>query len=492
MGIKNKLLLLLMFGLALISGNPVNVKGDSGGVYVTIPVPIKDYVNLSNSSDMAIYKISIINEINDNVAFQFIPLSLDWSYMFGENNKDLYGIIYPKSSKEVYIYLRPFNFTTTIASATIIFRYASNFSVITSYTFSLYPNIYYEIPYNVSTMGNVTPRYITIYYYLPQEAYNGDLLNITVFFNNAFNETKNVFINLVTSWNYSAQYNFEVPPGESYKTIQVQIPINVQGGLQYLLFNSTYNLAFFAIKINIKNIEISNNITKVNKTEILNPEVKIEGDKIIIYNPNPYPIYGFTYKINVSKWMYNFLIYKPSPNVTYVEGDNYVLVYYINLEPKGTFIIRSEINYPFIILVVLIGGGIILLVFYLLFVPRVKIEKISRRVNSQNKTITVSLHIKNNSIFPLYSLTVEDIIPNDYKILKYETVEPEKVIKEENTRIIWRINKIERGEEIIISYTIQYPDDIKIIDLYKASISFDYMWRRFIKRSNGLRISILK
>lgn len=78
-----------------------------------------------------------------------------------------------------------------------------------------------------------------------------------------------------------------------------------------------------------------------------------------------------------------------------------------------------------------------------------------KRDKGNISSLKVLLHIKNNAGKKLEKITIEDYLPSFLAITKhFGTLSPSKILKDSsnNTKIVWEIDKLESGEERIISY----------------------------------------
>ena len=109
--VKQKLLATLIL-LGISSVYSVNAP------YTTVPVPIDNVIHLDNSSDYAVYKVTLMNPTNETYYYYFQEVSISWLFVY---NKGIH-LIGPGEAITEYIKMRPARKTSEIPILLVIFE----------------------------------------------------------------------------------------------------------------------------------------------------------------------------------------------------------------------------------------------------------------------------------------------------------------------------------------------------------------------------------
>lgn len=465
--VKKFILLLL-----LITLYPIFFVHSQNEPIISVPYEVNNYINLSNPNSFGIYKVILINPLNETVYFSFSTLSPLWYVEFGNNNQYQYGMLGPDQTLEVLLYLRPYEMTNEVCDIVLEYEY-NNRTPIVSYTLQISPIIYYQVSNNISN--------IYAYMYISNsELYQGqnEYVYIDAINNNSY--PLNATLYLYTQWGYYNESELLVQPGNNTFVESFQIPYDLYPG-QYnvtIIFDNITEEVFNIYVLPSENIQPKS------------PQIIYKNNEILIYNPNNFSI-EFEYILNISKNLLPFYFVEPKPQQVLYNNQNLEFMYYIYLPPYGYYIIRILPNYILISAITFIIAIIIILILFIFFIPIVDIKKKIIKYDIKSRTFTISINIKNKSFLPIYNVRVEDIISKDLEIINYETVEPIRIYKEENTRIVWNFERIDKNGEVIISYTIKVPENINSFNIQPCNMRFEFTFRSIEKKSNGLRISFI-
>lgn len=104
----------------------------------------------------------------------------------------------------------------------------------------------------------------------------------------------------------------------------------------------------------------------------------------------------------------------------------------------------------------------------ILCVPDISLTKaLSDLMINPGMEIKVALILKNNGVGPAYHIIVKDFVPGIFKI----TVNRDNGTMI-NKRLIWKINRLDPGEQIILRYTIKTPDTKGIYSLPEPELEY--------------------
>jgi len=437
---------------------------------VSIPQAIKNYVDFYNKSDYAIYRLEILNPTNYTISYTAYTLSPDWIIIYGERNEQKSGVLGPNEKKTLIIYTRPSVRTTRVASFLLTF-YDRN---LTSIEVHLNPFIVYKLPEKFKE-----PLIQGVSIYPEGEIKEGDSLTIfiSVYNPNDFEISLPVSFNL--SFGIYKEYLVNISQGNNVIQESFIIPI----GLNITSFNLT-------VYVGEKKYEYNVRILK----EVLIPNVEIRNGWIIITNPSKTKVLVYTYEMPYSTW--DFLIYRlyPYPREYIIKDGKIYARWEIILLPQESFVIRKQLDIYFILVLCVIIALFIAFLISLLR-PSVEIKKEIVRLSLSEGILRVAIYIKNKSILPIKYVIIRDKIPSELKVKRYDISSPSGIYKEDKETILeWSYEYIRPKEEIIISYTIEIPKEIKqkVISLPPASITYDYLFiSERTEVSNTISITII-
>ncbi|BFI73877.1 hypothetical protein YN1_8640 [Nanoarchaeota archaeon] len=465
------LLLLFIFLLKIHGEQPI----------VGYPQIINNQINISNPSSYAQYVVELYNPTNYTYYYTFSPLSSQWNFIFGENDKEISGYLYPGNLVNVTIYLRPYGLENQIPQVVVYLENENITSQYYSYILQFTPVVYYvQSEYLNITHTQILPISISFQISATVVTQNSYLYLIEIV-NNPNNITENVFVNISTDFGVSENYKELAQPGVNIYQIPIYVQKNVSIGEHYIYIlanNQTYTVAF-----SVTQLPTIPNITVYKENYLY---------KIIIKNPYSYPI-NYTYYLK--NYFGIFSQFSPNPSyIITVNGSEYG-VYRLLLLPDQEIIIYESFNYYYLIGIIVVAIIIVLAILYILFKDNVIITKEVSRIDMKNETVDIEITIKNKSLFSLNNVTLTEYINKPLKIKEYKIAEPSSVYKSENNYIInWKFDNIRRNEEIVLSYTAEIKDlkDYKNIEISRSNIKYKYLFWDRSKYSNGLVIRITK
>ncbi|GEM_PF-1773673 len=466
----------------------------SSGPLVSIPVAENNYVNLSDPDSMAIYNFYIYNPTTENYSLQISILSPSWiAYINNYSHLNLYyDTIAPGGTKEFKVYLRPVSKTLKIPELLIVLKNKETYK----YVLSFNPLVYQQTSYNEtiiqnisSVVENITFPLLYSFYLSEYKIYPGEILYIFLLVNNPNNVSKELYINISTDFGYSETYFQDIPPLTNLN-IQIPIPIsiNTKEGTYYL--NLTINNVTYNEKIEV--LSYLNNIKILeNKTSYFLGILSKMNIKII--NENEFAVlYNISVKVGPTTL---FTIFNIRPNNIIYRDGNYYAIYELNLIPKETYILKADFNYLlFISLLVLIILAVYIFVFYVL-IPNVEVSKEIIRVDLKENKVSISIKVKNKSLFDIKDIKITDYVPKPMKVENYLIVEPSSIYKSPDKYILnWKYDKLGRGEEIVISYelNIEKLELDKPIEIPRASITYKYLYKTETKYTSANIIKVVK
>ncbi|MGC9133319.1 MAG: hypothetical protein ACP5GJ_02870 [Nanopusillaceae archaeon] len=447
---------------------------------VGYPQTINNQINLTNPSSYAEYLIKIYNPTNYYYYYIFSPLSSQWYFIFGENNSQLSGYIYPGEILNITIYLRPLALVNQIPQVVLYLQNQNITSQYYSFVIQFTPVIYYNQVIPKENITEVLPL-ISSFQLSNIEVTQNSYLYLLGIINNPNNFSENVSISLITDFGFEKNYTEIAQPGVNIYQMLIYIPNNVTLGEHYIYVyenNESYELNFTVIKLET--------------TPNINVTYGNYWYKIIISNPYNYPI-NYTYYLK--EYFGIFSIFNPKPNYIIKVNESTYAIYNIFLLPKNSFIIYESLNYYFVIGIIILAILVAFVIFYVLFKDNITITKEVSRVDLKNEVVDIVITIKNKSIFQLTNVTITEYVNEPLKIKEYKIAEPSSVYKSHNNYIInWKFDNIRRNEEIVLSYTAEIKDikEYKNIEIPKVNIKYKYLFWNRNKYSNGLIIRVTK
>ncbi|MGC9079453.1 MAG: hypothetical protein ACP5G1_01810 [Nanopusillaceae archaeon] len=461
---------------------------------VGYPITINNVVNLTDTNSYATYLINLYNPTNHTFSYFLYPLSSQWQFIFGEKNTQISGYLNPNQLYNITVYLRPYGISNQIPLLVVYLKDMNETNVYYSYTITFTPTLLYNAPTQVISVEtnqtnvtkNETNRTIVIYPitgFFELSSYNvypGNYLYIYINVNNPndFNLYQTLYIS--TNYSYYQEINETIYPGLNLYLVPLYVPDYINPG--------TYSLD---IKLGNISKTFVFEVLVLNTTPIIT--VFTKGMDIIVNITNPYNyVINYTYYLPEKYWI--FSIFNPQPNYfTEINGTKYG-VYYIILLPGQSFIISESFD---TLLLITIVGLAILIMLTLLYMLKDNVEIIKEvsKVDLKNGYIDVVITIKNKSLFPLNDVKISDRVNSPLKIKEYKTIEPSSVYRSPNGYVInWKVDNIKRNEEYIISYRIELKteEEVKSIEIPRASISYRYLFKESTKYSNSLVIKVTK
>ncbi len=159
------------------------------------------------------------------------------------------------------------------------------------------------------------------------------------------------------------------------------------------------------------------------------------------------------------------------------------------LEPSQSITVQYYTNYLPIIVLILILGVIFWYVFTIIFTV-----KLSKRIMHQRKLedgaqFTIGIEVQNETLNDINDVVIRDFIPHIFTVENQATIKPLKKKTPFGTELIWRLDKIKKGDARVISYTIRSKIGISgTIRLASSNVRYKYKGMRFKKESNGVEM----
>ncbi|OGI15801.1 hypothetical protein A3K63_00320 [Candidatus Micrarchaeota archaeon RBG_16_49_10] len=164
---------------------------------------------------------------------------------------------------------------------------------------------------------------------------------------------------------------------------------------------------------------------------------------------------NLTFTDSIPKYMVYFFYPSTEPASHEIKDKNAYYYWEItNLNPNDSTAITYRLNF-FALLVALLLACI-LLALLVKYLRRPIMVKNHRGFFSGDKEVSISLHIKNRGKKPIKNIFAKDFVPSVVKVIGgFDTLKPKIRKREDGIDLLWKIEKIRPGEEVILSYKIQ-------------------------------------
>ncbi len=255
---------------------------------------------------------------------------------------------------------------------------------------------------------------------------------------------------------FSLRKTFDFEPGEvKIEEFLINLDPSIKQGkypVEFLFSMDNKPVARIDKEILISHLsEITKDIKKVNR---IFSSVK----EIVIMN-GANTIAEEQYKEKFSKFERLFTLVKPRPNNILKEGNKYVYIWDINLEPLESYEIRIIKTYRGF-LITIFGLLILIGLVYYWFGKEIEITKkvlTTRKEKDGISNFKILLNIKNKSKRPLYNVKILDKLPHLIKPLRdFGTLKPTSIKKTRaGIALIWNLPLLSKKEEIVISYKVE-------------------------------------
>ena len=282
----------------------------------------------------------------------------------------------------------------------------------------------------------------------------GKETNLDITFKNNLNEN---FYNLslyISIGQFSEEYKLSINAKEEIKkTFPIKINTETPPGEYDLILNIYSSESLKGnneVKIKVEsNKELEEKITRTN-TFLKNKIVitKINKGNILINKIIKYPIGSFEKLFTDTSLKADFIK---------EENQNYFL-WTLNINPGEEINIIIETDYSSFFFTIF---GFILLCGLIYYVNNraLKITKQITAIKDKNKKVSfkVNLGIQNYTSKPIHNLKVVDLLPHLIKHYgDFGTLEPKNIQQgSKGLRFVWEINKLDSGEERILTYKIE-------------------------------------
>ncbi|MBL7169746.1 MAG: hypothetical protein ISS48_01895 [Candidatus Aenigmarchaeota archaeon] len=129
------------------------------------------------------------------------------------------------------------------------------------------------------------------------------------------------------------------------------------------------------------------------------------------------------------------------------------------IDPGQTKTIRYKLRFINVMITLLMLS--ILLLFTFDRVTKPALRKKYFGILSGEEELKITLHVKNRRRGVIKDVVVKDVVPSLAKVIrKFDTLTPEIKVRSGGTELIWRIEKLKPGEEILLTYKIKPLIDV--------------------------------
>jgi|GEM_PF-5671234 len=434
---------------------------------VTMPIAIDNIINIADQQDFAIYNITIINPTDKTIYFYFSEVSINWRFYYSEGS----GYIYPKESKIIQIKMRPTKRTEELPIILLFIIYENKKY---NYTVSFSPIV-------VNIKERIEPKLenITIDAYLSKEkVIAGENIVVYLVIKNPIDKNITAPLEIDTNFGYFIKKDLEISPGEYYISIPIKIPDSLISGFYFI------NISFLNITKSL-NIEV--------QTQPVQPIIKIEENKIIITNPSS-KVITYTFEKNISLFEKLFYVYNPSPDYEIIKDQKRIFVWELILIPEEEFIIERSLNFAIIAILTLLTVLLVLFLVVYYIEPKVLVKKEIVKIDPKNKEIKIMISIANNSFYKIKNVKIKESLLNIFEPISFDFIRPVGYYKKDNKVYIdWIIDHINKGEEIIITYSIRYSSEIVgKLTMDPTIVKFSTFLKEHKAKSNVLKLSFVK
>ena len=148
------------------------------------------------------------------------------------------------------------------------------------------------------------------------------------------------------------------------------------------------------------------------------------------------------------------------------------------LDPGQTKIIRYKLRFVNALITTLVLSFLLFLVYEYITKPMLK--KGYYGFLSGEEELKISLNVKNRKRRTLKNVIVKDVVPPIAKVVrKFDTRIPEIKLKSSGTELVWKIDKLKPGEEVLLTYKIKpLIDVIGKLTLPKSYLTYKGKVRR--------------
>ncbi len=169
------------------------------------------------------------------------------------------------------------------------------------------------------------------------------------------------------------------------------------------------------------------------------------------------------------------------------EGDVYKWTF--ELDPGQTVTVSYYINYLPIILVILIILGIIWYVLTFMFTVKLRKYIMNQKKLEDGAQFTIGIEITNETMNDINDVVVRDFVPHIFNLENQTTIKPVKKKTPLGTELIWRLDKLRKGDARVISYTVKSKIGVSgSVRLGSSNVRYKYKGMRFLKDSNEVAL----
>ncbi|MBS3107307.1 hypothetical protein J4468_00125 [Candidatus Woesearchaeota archaeon] len=163
-------------------------------------------------------------------------------------------------------------------------------------------------------------------------------------------------------------------------------------------------------------------------------------------------------KVNLGYFQKMFAYGIPREDGTEKIEGKYYMVWKETLEPGNKLIFFAIVDYrPAIVALLVVVMFSFLSWFLLMRGLRIKKKIVKSVMTSQGSNIKVMISLKNTTNTDFRNVEVTEIIPNYlHDTEEYTTLKPKRIQKGKSSKkIVWEIDELKRGDEIIVTYSIK-------------------------------------
>ncbi|MEM5793052.1 MAG: hypothetical protein QXY45_01670 [Candidatus Aenigmatarchaeota archaeon] len=168
----------------------------------------------------------------------------------------------------------------------------------------------------------------------------------------------------------------------------------------------------------------------------------------------------YTLEENLPKVTRSFFLPEKNPDFEETKENRVVYKWYIfGIKPGETILIKYRLRFINAFIGTLLLTLLLLVSYEYLTRPVIKKTNLGSLLTGEELKIT--LLVKNKKPHPIKNVVVKDTVPAIARLVKqFDTREPEIKLTNQGTELTWKIDKINPGEEILLTYKIKPMIDV--------------------------------